>query len=44
MKGLILAANFTKEFVRTGSHVIEVIDVLKLELWEPSDSFEKKCY
>ena len=40
-KGLMLAANLKKYFVRIGGHVIGMIDGFKLESLEPFDSLEK---
>ena len=39
-EGLMLAENLTKDFVRIGGYAIGMIDRLKLESFEPSDSLE----
>ena len=36
----MIAANFTKELVGLSGHVIEMIDVLKFESFEPSNYLE----
>ena len=43
-EGIRIVANLTKEFAGLGSHVIVMIDGLKLESQDPSDSLEQNCY